>query len=191
MKDQGSKRRVWVIVTALLLLGVALAVPMEMTSRTEFCVSCHEITPHKAELEKSSHALDKDKNPIQCRQCHIPHGLGPKFLAVKVMGLKDLWVHYVEAPEGLDRRAGQIKARRYVQDDNCLVCHPNLLVNVKDEPISEQGRLSHENYLGKNGKGCRKCAECHFNLAHLPDFDRRYDFNAKFAAKIPREKERN
>ena len=191
MKEQGSKPRVWVILLALVLVAIALVVPMELTSQTAFCVRCHELAPHKAELAVSSHAVDKDKNPIGCRQCHIPNGYGPKYFAVKVMGLKDLWVHYVEAPERLDRREGQIKARRYVQDANCLACHPNLFVNVKDEPISPEGKLSHENYQGKNGKGCRSCAGCHFNLAHLPDHDRRYDFNAKFAAKIPREKERN
>ena len=182
----------WMIISAgtIVLAVILLSVPMERTSTTEYCMSCHELKPHKAELEKSSHAVDKDKNPIQCRQCHIPNGFGPKYLAVKMMGIKDLWVHRFGDPDRLDRRRLQATARRYVQDGNCRECHQDLFKNTKDEKISEIGRLSHEAYMGKNGNTKNGCAGCHFNMAHLPDFDRRYTFNAKFAQNIPPVEER-
>jgi hypothetical protein len=60
---------------------------------------------------------------------------------------------------------------------------------VKDEKISEIGRLCHEAYQGKNGDTKRGCAGCHFNMAHLPKFDRRYFFNAEFAKRLPLKKE--
>jgi cytochrome c-type protein NapC len=74
-------------------------------------------------------------------------------------------------------------------DDNCLVCHQDLYKNVKSEPISEIGKLCHDAYLGKNGETGSRCAGCHQNLAHLPEFDRRYLVNAKFATKFSLEKE--
>ncbi len=147
-------------------------------------MSCHELKPHKAELEKSSHAVDKDKNPIECSQCHIPNGFGLKYLSVKMMGLKDLWVHKYGDPENLDRRRLQKVARRYVQDDNCRACHQDLFKNTKDEKISELGRIAHEAYLGKNGTTRSGCAGCHPNMAHLPVFDRWYPFNAEFAKNL-------
>ncbi len=182
----------WLLVAAggIILAGILMYVPMERTSRTDFCMTCHELLPHKAELERSSHAVDKDKNPIECRQCHIPKSFGLKFLAVKLMGIKDIWVHNFGDPENLDRRKLQATARRYIQDGNCRHCHQDLFKTTKDEKISEIGRLSHEAYLGKNGNTKNGCAGCHFNMAHLPDFDRRYAFNTEFAKNIPPVKER-
>jgi hypothetical protein len=80
-------------------------------------------------------------------------------------------------------------ARRFQMDQNCLACHQDLSQNVKGEPISEIGKFAHDAYLGKNGETGSRCAGCHQNLAHLPEFDRRYLVNAKFAAKFSLEKE--
>ena len=177
----------WILIGTgvIVVVGFLITIPLERTSTTEFCVSCHELQTHKTELEKSSHAVDKDKNPIGCRQCHIPNSFGPKYLAVKIMGIKDLWVHKFGDPENLDRRKLQATARRYVQDDNCRACHQDLFKNAKDEKISELGRLAHESYLGKNGNTRSGCAGCHPNMAHLPEFDRRYKINAEFAKNLP------
>lgn len=176
----------WILISAgaMTILAFLISIPIKRTSTTDYCISCHELKTHKTELEKSSHAVDKDKNPIECSQCHIPNGFGLKYLAVKIMGVSDLWAHNFGDPENLDRRRLQATARRYIQDDNCRACHQDLFKNTKDEKISEIGRLAHESYLGKNGNTKRGCAGCHFNMAHLPDFDRRYDFNAEFAKKL-------
>jgi cytochrome c-type protein NapC len=147
---------------------------------------------HKNELEKSSHALDKDKHPIECAQCHLPSRVGPRYVAVKIYsGISDIWAHTVADPSRLDRRHLQVVARRFLMDDNCLACHQDLTKNVKGEPISEIGKLAHDAYLGKNGETGSRCAGCHQNLAHLPEFDRRYWINDKFAAKFSLDKESN
>ncbi|NQT69929.1 MAG: NapC/NirT family cytochrome c [Desulfobacteraceae bacterium] len=176
-------------------LGIAviiffMSISMARTSTTEFCVSCHEIKTHKKELEKSSHAVDKDKNPIQCYQCHIPSGIGPKYLTVKILlGVKDFLVHNFGDPENLNRREMQKVARRFIPDENCLACHNDLTKNVKDKELSEIGKLCHEAYQGKNGTSKRGCAGCHFNMAHLPKFDRRFFFNTEFAKRLPLKEE--
>ena len=169
---------------------IFMSISMARTSTTEYCTSCHEMQKYKDELEKSSHAVDKDKNPIQCYQCHIPQGIGPKYLSVKIfLGMKDLFIHNFGDPENLDRRKMQEIGRRFIPDENCLVCHQDLNKDVKDKKISEVGRLCHEAYEGQNGTTKRGCAGCHFNMAHLPSFDRRFFFNAEFAKRLPLKEE--
>ncbi|MBM4287596.1 MAG: cytochrome C [Deltaproteobacteria bacterium] len=172
---------------------IFLLIPWNMarTSKNEYCLSCHYLQTHQNELEKSSHALDKDKKPIQCAQCHIPPTVGPKYLAVKsFLGMKDLIIHYLGDPERMNRRNMQEVARRFIMDENCLACHEDLNKDVKGQPLSEIGKLCHDAYLGKNGTTKHGCAGCHQNLAHLPEFDRRYLVNAKFAERLPLEKEK-
>ena len=188
----GSGRLIVLGLMVLLLLSaltMAMVQGLERTSTTEYCISCHEIRSRLDELEKSVHAVDWDGEPMECRSCHVPPGLGPKLIAVKLLGVKDLFVHYSVDVERLDRRQMQLDARRIVADENCLECHEDLYRNTEGEEISELGRLGHEAYLGKNGTTRRNCAGCHPNIAHLPDFDRRYPFNAEFAARLPLEGE--
>jgi nitrate/TMAO reductase-like tetraheme cytochrome c subunit len=190
-KKKGFSLKSWIYAALILVVLVALlSVAMAQTSTTGSCVSCHEMQTHKDELAKSSHAQDKDKQPIECAQCHLPAGVAPRYLAVKIYsGLSDIWAHTLGDPARLDRRHLQVVARRFLMDDNCRACHQDLLQNVKGEPLSEIGKLAHEAYLGKNGAAGSGCAGCHQNLAHLPEFDRRYWVNAKFAAKFSLEKE--
>lgn len=189
-KEQGAVPYRWVAVL-LLCCAVVLAagsISLSVTSKTEYCMSCHEMKRYKEELEKSSHAVDKNKNPIDCRQCHIPEGIGPRYLVVKgVLGAKDWLVHNFGNPQSLDRRKMQKTAARFMPDENCLTCHKDLMKNAKEEKISEIGRLCHEAYLGRNGTTKSGCAGCHFNMAHLPKFDRRLFINAEFAKRLPEE----
>jgi len=178
------------ILIGIVALIFLMSISMARTSTTEYCISCHEMKKYNDELKKSSHYLDSDKNPIQCKQCHIPKNIGPKYLTVKtVLGMKDMFVHYFGDSENLDRRRMQKLARRFIPDENCLACHKDLKRDVKNKKISEIGRLCHEAYEGKNGNVKRNCAGCHFNMAHLPDFDRRFFFNAEFAERLPLKKE--
>ena len=192
MSNSEKKYRIAVgtIVLLVCFLG-ASAYGLHSTSKTEFCLSCHEMELYAKELKFSSHAKDKDGNAINCSQCHIPAGFGPDFLAVKAYsGIKDVAVHLWSAPESLDRVHSQKVARRFIDDDNCLACHADLYKDAKGEkPISEIGKLAHEAYLGKNGSTKRNCAGCHLNLAHLPEFDQRLEVNAAFKSRYLKEEE--
>lgn len=189
LQNDSGRILVVILIGGLLLLGV-ISMTMAKTSTTDYCMSCHEMQSYKDEMEKSSHAVTKDKKPIECKDCHIPKDFGGRYLIVKTIpGLGDLISHYFGDPENLNRREMQKKARRFIPDENCRSCHEDLTKNVKDEELSEIGKLSHDAYLGKNGNTRRGCAGCHFNMAHLPKFDRRYTFNAEFAKNLPLEKE--
>lgn len=191
MKEPVPRRKlvVTIIVVALVLLGVT-AFAFQTTSTTEFCTSCHEMKRHETELKYSSHAVDKDKQPISCVQCHLPNSFGPKYVAIKTyLGVKDMLVHNFGDPDDFYRSELQVSARVFIDDESCRACHEDLMKTTKDKPISIEGKLAHESYLGKNGCTNRGCADCHHNMAHLPDFDRRYVVNAEFAAKLPMQKE--
>lgn len=187
-KSRKTGLKIGLAIAVVIVLFAGMALSMARTSTTEYCTSCHEMKSYLDELKQSSHRVDKDKKPIDCAQCHVPPGIGPKYLVVKtVVGLNDLVVHYFGDPENLDRRAMQISARVYVDDANCLACHQDLYKDSKGEkPISLLGQLCHDNYLGKNNTigTKRNCAGCHQNMAHLPDFDRRYWVNAEFAKRL-------
>ena len=188
----GSGRLVVLVLIVLLLLGtlaMAIAQGAERTSTTEYCISCHEIRSRLDELEKSVHAVDWNGEAMECRSCHVPPRFGLKLIAVTLLGVKDLFVHYSVDVDRLDRRQMQLDARRIVADENCLECHEDLYSDTEGEEISELGRLGHDAYLGKNGTTRRKCAGCHPNIAHLPEFDRRYPFNAEYAERLPLERE--
>ena len=184
--------------TAFLVFGLfvvfcgSMGYVLRVTSSTEFCMSCHEMKPYLKELRFSSHAKDKDGKEIACRQCHIPLGVGPRYLAVKIYsGIKDVAVHFWSKPDSIHRAHTQEAARRFVDDANCFACHQDLYMNAKNNaPVSEYGRLAHDAYLGKNGTTKRNCAGCHINLAHLPPFDRRLQINAAFASRLQQGEEK-
>jgi nitrate/TMAO reductase-like tetraheme cytochrome c subunit len=168
----------------VLLLGTGVAVVE--TQKSSFCLSCHAMKLYQKELEASSHAKDAQGRPIGCAQCHVPGANIVRMLAAKsYMGGKDLWVHYTTAPTALDRAAMQPAARRFVDDVNCRSCHEDLAKNAKnDGPVSAEGKLAHDAYLGINGQARSGCAGCHANMAHLPPFDERIPRNAKFLSKL-------
>jgi len=173
-----------------LAIAVVGAVAFEKTSTTGFCVSCHEMEQHRTELKLSSHAVDKDKKPIECRQCHMPAELGPRYVSLKAyLGIKDMIVHHFGDPDNFYRRELQLSARRFVPDDSCRACHEDLKKTYKGEELSREGKLAHDAYLGINGQTGKGCADCHHNMAHLPIFDRRYVQNAEFAAKMAAQEE--
>lgn len=176
------------LVLAILFVALLAAggYATQKTSTTEFCLSCHEMERYSFELKRSSHAKDKDKKDIGCSQCHLPGSMGLAYMAVKsYLGVGDLLAHYTVDTKDLDRRRMQEVARRFVLDESCLACHQDLMKNVKGEAISPEGKKAHLSWQGKDGSGRHGCAYCHANMAHLPVFDRRYEVNAKFAAKLP------
>jgi len=179
-------KKYWIagVVVLVFLLGTSMAVVE--TQKNSFCLSCHIMEPYQKELEASSHARDAKGQPISCAQCHVPSGNVVRMLAAKsYMGGKDVWVQYTQQPTALDRAALQPAARRFVDDANCRACHEDLAKNAQnDGPVSAEGKLAHDAYLGNNGQARSGCAGCHVNMAHLPPFDERIPRNAKFFSNL-------
>ena len=150
------------------------------TSILDECKRCHDVEAYVSELKASTHAFDKDKKPIQCDQCHTLH-YDPitSYYARSEYADKKIF-----KPEDFNRRSLQENARGAIPPEKCQACHKDLYKNVKGEPISQLGDLCHEAFLGQTGSPHRNCAGCHMNIAHLPEFDKRYTFNADFAKRL-------
>ncbi|RUM38002.1 MAG: cytochrome C [Desulfobulbus sp.] len=146
----------------------------------EECMRCHDVKMYQTELKSSVHAFDKDKKVISCEQCHTFH-----FDSLTSYYARDEYYDKKIFPPGaFDRRKLQANARKAIRAEKCQACHKDLYKNIKDEPISEIGRLCHDAFLGKNGETRRTCAGCHINIAHLPEFDRSMPMNADFASRL-------
>jgi len=180
------RKRYWVAGSVVLMLLLGASVAVVETQKSAFCLSCHEMQPYQKELEASPHVKDAKGQAIGCSQCHVPGTNIVRMLAGKsYLGFKDLWVHYTDDPVELDRAAMQPVARRFVDDANCRICHEDLSKNAQnDGPVSAEGKLAHEAYLGVNGQARNGCAGCHANTAHLPPFNERIPRNAKFLSKL-------
>ena len=180
------RERYWVAGAIVLIVLLGAGAVVMQTQKNAFCLSCHTMRPYEKELAASPHAKDAQGQPIGCARCHVPGTNIVRMLAAKAyMGSKDLWVYHVEAPDALHRAAMQPRARRFVDDANCRACHEDLTRNAKkDGPVSEEGKLAHDAYLGTNGQARNGCAGCHVNMAHLPPFDERIPRNAKFLSNI-------
>lgn len=185
MADKKKYRLLGLALGAVVLFSAITGYALHATSTTEFCsAACHEMNPHYAELKLSSHFKDKDGKEIGCAQCHLPPGIGPKYLATKTYsGMKDLIVKFVIRPDEFVRVEHQATARRFIDDRSCLACHEDLLKDAAGEkPISALGKIAHDAY--NNGEAKSNCAGCHVNVAHLPASDRRFPQNAEFAKRL-------
>ena len=180
------RKRYWMAGAVALVFLLGSGAGLFITQQSAFCLSCHEMRSYQKELDASPHARDAQGRPISCAQCHVPGTNVVRMLAAKsYMGTKDVWVHYVKAPRALHRAALQPAARRFVDDANCRACHEDLTRNAKkDGPVSVEGKLAHDAYLGTNGQARNGCAGCHVNMAHLPPFDERIPRNAKFLSNL-------
>ena len=146
----------------------------------EECKRCHDVGEYQRELKASPHAVDKDKKPISCEQCHHFH-YNP---LTSYYARDEYYDKKIFAPGTFDRRKMQEAARKTMEAQKCQACHKDLHKNAKGKQISEIGRLCHDAYLGKNGETRRTCAGCHINIAHLPPFDRNQPYTAEFAKKL-------
>jgi nitrate/TMAO reductase-like tetraheme cytochrome c subunit len=171
---------------AALTLVLTAGAVAHQTQKTSFCMSCHEMQSYQKEVEASPHAGDARGQPIGCGQCHVPNENIARMLAGKIyLGTTDVWSHFADGGYNLDRAAMQPLARRFVDDANCRACHEDLNKNAKNNgPVSEEGKLAHDAFLGKNGRSRSGCVGCHANMAHLPPFDARIPRNAKFLSQF-------
>ncbi|MBZ0271869.1 NapC/NirT family cytochrome c [bacterium] len=119
---------------------------LEVTSKPEFCGSCHNMTPYIESWRASSH------NTVNCAQCHYEPGFY-NYLKGKIT---DGQAHLVIFITGKAR--GKYHAE--IPDASCKECHPT--DQLTGEKEFQGVTFSHPNHLNEMRRGKKlRCVTCH------------------------------
>lgn len=149
---------VGLLVLPLLISAANLNYGFKESSRTQFCLSCHEMQSYGTSLfaddrralpavHYQNRLIDRDRT---CYSCHTDYGMFGDVKA-KMNGLRHVWVHYMgKVPE-------KIALYQPYQSASCLHCHDDarrFIEAVAHKPVLEAL------YAGK-----ASCLGCH-QVAH-------------------------
>lgn len=143
----------------------------DITNRTEFCVSCHEMQMNYTEYKKSIHYVNRTGVRAECADCHVPKAFGPKLVA-KVVAAKDVWhtmLGTVDTEEKFNARRLEMAKRVWAKmgatgSRECRNCH-----RFDGMDLEQQGRRSRQKHDQAMQEG-KTCVECHKGVVHeLPD----------------------
>lgn len=155
----GTKGGRWALLLGAALLPLAASAGvfkagMDESSRTRFCLSCHEMQKYGKSLfvdnrkalpavHFQDRLIDRDN---ACFTCHTDYALFGDFKA-KLNGLKHVYVHYLgKVPE-------KMALYQPYQNYNCLHCH--------DDARGFQEAPAHQAVKPQIGSGEMSCLKCH------------------------------
>jgi cytochrome c-type protein NapC len=138
-----------------------LRVGYRESSRTRFCLQCHEMTPYGMSLfadnrdalpavHYQNRLIDRDET---CYSCHSNYAMFGD-VKTKIGGLEHVWVHY------LGTAANPIALYQPYPNSNCLHCH--------DDARNFLEASGHRPILPELRAGTTSCLTCH-RVTH--DFD--------------------
>ena len=147
---------------------------MEWTNRSEFCMSCHEMTIPFEELKKTVHYKNRSGTTVQCADCHVASSKTPTdymFKSLqKLMAARDVIGHIkgtLDTPELYEEHrftmAKRVWERMKDRDSKeCRNCHKFETM----DPAKQKDRsvVKHEGAV-EDGK---TCIDCHKGIAHKP-----------------------
>lgn len=141
-------------VTALAGFGfwcLLLLTSYQLSTRSEFCGSCHYEEPFIQSWKESSHS------DVECHTCHLPGSFGAKLdRSAKAIGTawRYIWGYHMKIP------------RAEIDDGTCLQagCHETRWI---EGPVEfEKGILfDHAGHMGENIRGIHlHCTSCHSQI---------------------------
>lgn len=152
----------------LLLSSASLSYGVHESSRTRFCLSCHEMKPYGASLfvddRKALPAVHYQNRLIDreaiCYSCHKDYAMFGDVKA-KLNGLRHVWAHYMKPPPT------KIDLYEPFPNRNCLHCH--------DDACRFAEAPQHKVNLEALAAERMSCLSCH---------DRKHDLAAVAAGKL-------
>jgi cytochrome c-type protein NapC len=147
---------------------------MEWTNRSEFCISCHEMTIPYEDLKKTVHFTNRSGTSVACADCHVassknPIDYGRKF-TMKVLAARDVIGHLsgiVDTPEKFDAHRLEMAKRVWkkmkdADSKECRNCH-----NFDTMDLSKQKKRSQVKHEEAR-EDHKTCIDCHKGIAHKP-----------------------
>ncbi len=137
---------------------------MQVTTKPEFCIKCHEMKPAYDSWKTSSHHTNEYGVVVDCGYCHLPsHKDTFRYMAAKAyVGNRDVILHFFGGE--YDREKMREKVTKTMPNKRCLQCHANLLVI----PDNAGARMAHTAALfPAEGEPQERCLSCHTNLVHV------------------------
>lgn len=152
----------------------ALNTGMEWTNRTEFCISCHEMTIPYEDLKKTIHYKNRAGVSVSCADCHVASSKNPidygRKLTMKLLAARDIIGHIsgvVDTPEKFEAHrlemAQRVWARMKETDSReCRNCHKFETMDKTKQ--KDRSVVKHEGAI-EDGK---TCIDCHKGIVHRP-----------------------
>jgi cytochrome c-type protein NapC len=149
---------VGIVALPLLLSAGSVSSGVHESSRTSFCLSCHEMQPYgmslfadnRAALSAAHYQNRLVERDSTCYSCHADYAMFGDVKA-KLNGLRHVWVHYFrKVPE-------KIALYQPYPSANCLHCHEDARRFVEAP--------AHQAVLVALADGSTSCLGCH-NVAH-------------------------
>lgn len=147
---------------------------VEWTNRTEFCISCHEMTIPYEEYKKTVHYSNRTGTTVSCAECHVASSKHPfdyaRKLTQKVMAARDTYGHLlgtVDTPEKFEAKRLEMAQRVWermkdVDSKECRNCHNYETMDKAKQ--KDRSQVKHEGAI-EDGK---TCIDCHKGIAHKP-----------------------
>ncbi len=150
----------------------ALNTGVEWTNRTEFCLSCHEMSIPYAEYKKTVHFSNRSGTTVSCADCHVAGSKHPldyaRKLTLKVLAARDVYGHLmgtIDTPEKYQAKrlemAQRVWARmKEVDSKECRNCHDFKTMDTTKQ--KDRSVVRHESAI-EDGQ---TCMDCHKGIAH-------------------------
>ena len=153
-----------------MILGAAtpLTVLHPYLSRTELCLSCHEMKLPYGEYKKSKHFNNPSGVRCECSSCHIPREYAPK-LVRKISAVNEIYAHFSgvldteeKFTEARARLAKKVWTEMKVNNSReCRVCH-----NQEAFEFSQFKKPKEAERMQKGLSEKQTCIDCHKGLTH-------------------------
>lgn len=146
-----------------LIVKAGFGVVDNLTSKSEYCTSCHAMKFPAEEFQKSKHYKSKTGILPSCVDCHIPKGDSfTKFSRIAGDSLAQL-TRGTKTKEDYEKIKPALakKVRDYLHKNDsapCRNCHvADAMKSENEDAVSAHKKMVEEK---------KTCIDCHYNLAH-------------------------
>jgi sulfatase modifying factor 1 len=164
-----SRFKFWFFILGIIVSVIFLTAGekvMSYTSSDKYCMSCHVHPVQEQNWKLSTHYNNKSGTVVHCVECHLaPKGHG-YFVTKAKHGLKDVYGYLFKDSASINWQEKKLleKAKGFVYENSCLVCHQNLFPVT----LSVDGNNAHLFY--SNNKEKLNCINCHLQVGHFDKY---------------------